>query len=176
MKEDAQYVFHGSPVLLEGEAAVPKRNIRSRGEGDKEEIIFDDISFHATPYRWIALAYTYTSRQEYDLDGRKVYYNMGVSLYEYDPIIDVYGFESLEKSLEKLYGAGGYVYIFDKAHFFHTKGLGALEVITQMSVQPVRIEWVGDPMTELKKSGVTFRFIDLARPENADLRNYARIQ
>jgi hypothetical protein len=43
--------------------------------------IFDQESFHATPYKWIALAYTYRS-EPFEIDGKKAHYNMGVSLYD----------------------------------------------------------------------------------------------
>jgi hypothetical protein len=64
-----------------------------------------------------------------------------------------------------LYGDGGYVMTFRKEDFFHTTGLGAHEVITQKSLEPLSIERVDDPVAELKKMGIRFNFIDLAKTE-----------
>ena len=98
---------------------------------------------------------------------------MGVSLYEKDQLVVViYGFESLEKSLEKLYGYGGYLYIFDKDKFFHTKGLGSLEVITKEAIKPLSIERIDNPVKELETFGIKFKYVDLSKPENESLRNY----
>ena len=57
-KSSDNFVFHGSKESFE--IATPKKNIRSRltKEGERETV-FEGISFHATPYKWIALAYTY---------------------------------------------------------------------------------------------------------------------
>lgn len=142
-----------------------------RIENGEEVVTFKDISFHATPHRWIALAYTYDSNETYEFEGKRIRYNMGVSLYDNTKSIAVYGFNSLEESLEKLYGKGGYVYHYDADHFFYTEGLGNLEVITQKEIDPIRVESIENPVEELRKEGVTFEFIDLALPENAELRD-----
>lgn len=95
---------------------------------------------------------------------------MGVSLYDHTEELQIFGFESLEKSLEKLYGDGGYLFVFEKNKFFHTEGLGDLEVITKEPLEPVRVEKIDDPVAELRKLGITFKFTDLGLPENAKWR------
>ncbi|MDB5194012.1 MAG: hypothetical protein JWN50_26 [Parcubacteria group bacterium] len=165
-------VYHGSPKEFDGEHALPKRNIRSRLSKDGgQEVIFDEESFHATPHKWIALAYTYSSKP-YEIDGKIAHYNMGVSLYNNTKEIDIYGFNSLEKSLKELYGNGGYVYHFDKEKFVSKEGLGNLEVIATHPIKPIEAQRINDPVEEMKKLGVTFKFIDLALPENSSKRNY----
>lgn len=169
-KPDEKHVYHGSRVLFEN--VIPKRQIRSRLEKDgSQRIIFDGISFHATPYKWIALAYTYNPKR-YEIDGKASHYNMGVSLYDYKEEITIFGFNSLEESLEKMYGDGGYLFIFKKEKFFHMEGLGDLEVITKDNLEFDRVERIDNPVSELKKLGISFEFVDLANPENEKERNY----
>ncbi len=154
------HVYHGSHELFD--IVQPKRNLRSKiDKNGNEEIIYDDISFHATPYYWIALAYTYTPRSK-TVDGIVRRYNIGVSLYELDKVIEIEGFGSLEESLTELYGNNGYVYTFNSKDFFHTKGLGNLEVVTKENLKPIKITHVEDPVSEMKKIGVVFRFKDLS--------------
>lgn len=154
---DKKYVHHGSKEPFE--TAVPKRQVRR----DKDSrVIFDDVSFHATPYKWIALAYTYDPKP-HTIGGQTARYNMGVSLYEPVEEIVILGFESLEASLEKLYGDGGYLFAFEKEKFFHTKGLGNIEVITKKLLEPARVERIDDPVSELRKLGVSFRFVDAGK-------------
>lgn len=167
---DSSYVYHGSKELFE--TVVPKRQVRART--DKEgniKVIFDDISFHATPYKWIGLAYTYDPKP-YEIGGRIAHYNIGVDLYNHTEELEIFGFESLEKSLQKLYGDGGYLFVFKKENFFHTEGLGNLEVITKEPLRPIRVERIDDPVAELKKLGIKFLYMDLALPENERWRNY----
>ena len=167
---DPKYVYHGSPTPFE--TAIPKRQLRSRHDANgKLKVIFDELSFHATPYKWIALAYTYTSKPHGNR-AKNAHYNMGVSLYENEEELGIYGFGSLEESLEKLYGDGGYLYTFKQEDFFTMEGLGDLEVITKQETTPFESERIDDPLGELKKLGICFRFIDLAKPENKDHRNY----
>jgi len=40
----------------------PKLNKRVKIVGDKRTIIFNEMSIHATPYKYIALSYTYTKK------------------------------------------------------------------------------------------------------------------
>lgn len=170
---DDKYVYHGSPREIEGELAIPKRNIRNRWNKETEtyDIIFDQESFHATPHKWIALAYTYKS-VPYEIDGKTAHYNIGVSLYDTNNEVIILGFKSLEDSLEKLYGQGGYVYHFDKDKFLHKEGLGNREVIVEESIKPIEVERVDNPVEVMKKLGVIFNFVDLALPENENQRNY----
>ncbi len=166
-------VYHGSPREIEGELAIPKRNIRKKWNRETEsfDVIFDQESFHATPHKWIALAYTYKSIP-YEINGKTAHYNMGVSLYDDTKEVAILGFNSLEDSLTKLYDQGGYVYHFDKDKFLYKEGLGNREVIAEDPIKPLEVERFDDPVEEMKKLGVTFNFIDLALPENESRRNY----
>lgn len=172
-KPDEKYVYHGSWESFD--VVAPKR--QKRGKVLKDGIVkiyYDDISFHATPYKWIALAYTDDQTQCEIISGRRVNYNKGVDLYKYREEIEVLGFGSLENSLEKIYGKGGYLYFFEKEKFFHTKGLGNLEVVTKDNIRPIKVERINDPVTELHKLGISFKFIDLAKQENEKYRNYLK--
>ncbi len=167
-----KFVYHGSDKKFDSDCAKPKRNIRSKLDaGGEQKIIFNEESFHATPHKWIALAYTYNTKS-YTIDGKTAHYNMGVNLYEDNKMVDIFGFSSLEESLEKLYGGGGYVYHFDKDKFIYKEGLGNLEVIVTESTKPVSVERVDNPVEEMKKLGVTFKFTDLSLSENKEFRNY----
>lgn len=167
---DEKYVYHGSRELFEH--VVPKRQVRTQLQEDgSQKIIFDDTSFHATPYRWIALAYIY-NQTGYEIDGKMAHYNIGVSLYNYREELDIFGFSSLEESLQKMYGDGGYIFAFEKEKFFHTDGLGTFEVITRNDVVPAKIERIDDPVKLLRELGIKFKFIDLALSENKKHRNY----
>jgi hypothetical protein len=169
---DDEYVYHGSEKEFDSDHAVPKRQVRQKiNKEGKMEVIFDEESFHATPYKWIALAYTYSS-VPYEIEGKTAHYNIGVSLYDNNHTVTVLGFGSLEKSLKKLYGDGGYVYHFDKNKFIFKEGLGNLEVVINEPTKPVAIERVNDPVNEMKELGATFNFVDLALPENENQRNY----
>ena len=171
MRNPEDTVYHGSPKEFDSDYAVPRPNKRTRVENGEEVAIFDQESFHATPHKWIALAYTYKATPR-EVDGEAVgHYNMGVSLYENTKEIAVYGYGSLEESLHQLYGEGGYLYHFDKDTFIYKEGLGPMEVIAEEPTKPVTVEKIEDPVAELRNLGVTFKFFDLALPENADSRN-----
>jgi len=161
------YVYHGSHEFFE--TAVPKRQIRKSlnpdPQGEKFIVVFDDISFHATPYRWIALNYT-CQCQNVLYQGKEYWHCTGVDLKKYDEFINVYGVESLEKSLEVLFGQGGYVYTFDKKDFVYQEGLGINEVIAKSPVKPISVERIDDPVGEIMKLGIPFVFKDLTLPEN----------
>ena len=107
----------------------------------------------------MAISYT-NSRVFYKNNEESLTYTQGVSLYKYDESVGIWGFESLEDSLEKMYGNGGYVYVFSKDKFFHKDGLGDLEVMTKEELKPEAIIRVDDPIKELKKYGIEFDFID----------------
>ncbi len=169
-KPSEKYVYHGSQESFD--SVIPKRQVRSRLQKDgTQKVVFDDISFHATPYKWIALAYTYDPKR-YEIDGKTAHYNMGVSLYNHTEELDIFGVNSLEESLQKMYEDGGYLLSFEKEKFFHTEGLGNLEVITKDNLVPHTIERIDDPVSELKKLGIKFNFIDVALPENQKHRSY----
>jgi len=158
---DQNYVYHGSHEIFD--VVAPKKQVRIR---DGKEI-FNEISFHATPYKWIALAYT-CIQKPISLNGKKTNYMMGVSLYNHALKVDIFGIESLERSLEEMYGQGGYLYVFDKKDFYHTEGLGNLEVITKDPIKPIRVDKIDNPIEEMKKERVKFNFIDLTLAKNAE--------
>jgi|GEM_PF-2292648 len=168
-----KFVYHGSPRKFDSDHAIPKRNMRSSWNKETEtyDVIFDQESFHATPHKWIALAYTFES-SPYKIEGKIAHYNMGVSLYVNTMNISVLGFNSLEESLEVMYGKGGYLYHFDKDKFSYKEGLGDLEVISENPTKPMLVEKIDNPVAEMKKLGVTFGFTDLGLPENEEHRNY----
>lgn len=177
MKNQKEFVFHGSPKKFDSKEdvpeAIPRPNVRTIWDENtgSDKIIFNQDSFHATPHKWIALAYTYNPAP-FEIDGRVARYNMGVSLYEDTHEVEIYGFNSLEESLKVLYGEGGYLYHFDRDEFLYKEGLGPLEVIVEKPTKPITVEKIEDPVAEMKKLGVTFKFIDLALPENEEYRNY----
>lgn len=162
-----KFVFHGTPKVFDAETANPRLNQRINLEG---EVIFNEESFHATPHKWIALAYTYTPKHIDGL-GEEVFYSMGVDLYSDEKVVTVLGVGSLEESLAQLYGAGGYVYHFDNGDFIYKEGLGSQEVIATSPTEPLQMERVEDPVEEMIDMGVTFHFIDLSLPENAEERD-----
>lgn len=168
-----EYVYHGSLREFDAEFAIPKRNVRNRWNKDKIswDVIFDQESFHATPHKWIALAYTYSS-VSFQSNSKQIRYNMGVNLYRKSSEVEIFSKNSFEESLEVLFGDGGYLYYFDAADFFHKEGLGDLEVITEKTVKPVRVERIDDPVAEMKKLGVVFKFFDLELPENEKYLNF----
>ena len=166
------HVYHGSHKELDSAHAIPKRNIRSRtNERGEEEVIFDQESFHATPYKWIALAYTYHA-VPYEINGKTAQHGMGVNLYQNTKTVAIFGFVSLDESLQQMYGDGGYVYHFGKDKFIYKEGLGNLEVIATEPTKPITVERIDNPVEEMRRLGVNFEFIDLGLPENEAQRNY----
>ena len=85
----------------------------------------------------IAVLVKKDKKEKFNYDGKEFYYNTAVDLYEHNKTVLILGINSLEESLEKLYGGGGYLYIYDKTDFFHKEGLGNLEVITKDNIKPV---------------------------------------
>lgn len=67
-----------------------------------------------------------------------------------------------------MYGDGGYLFVFERERFFHTAGLGDLELITQDNLKPYKVERIDDPVAELKQLGIKFKFTDLVVSENAE--------
>lgn len=154
-----RFVYHGSPYLLtEGKPSFHRRVSRSG-------VLFSGITFHATPIKWIAAAYTYQPKV-FTLDGRCAYYNVGINLKKHERVIDIYGINSLEFSLKELYGNGGYITMYDPKSFTHKHGLGALECIAYENCTPLKIEYIDNPIKLLTQEGILFRFIDLSIPRN----------
>ncbi len=168
-----KFVYHGSHKEFDSPEARPKRNVRTQpSETGEMKVVFDQESFHATPHKWIALAYT-CHRAPYKIDGKIAHYGMGVDLYGNDQTVVILGFGSLEESLQKMYGDGGYVYHFGTDKFLYKEGLGDREVIAEEVVSPVTVERVENPVEEMKNLGVSFMFVNLGLPENEDQRDYA---
>lgn len=141
-------VFHGSP-LHQIEVVVPKQNRRTQMVDEKLVTVFDQLSFHASPFRWIALAYLYREN---------ALHHMGVNLYGEKAEVLITGPNTLEESLAFLYGNGGYLHLFDAKDFWWCEGLGSCEVITNKQVCPLEIKFIKDPISEMKEDGVQFLF------------------
>lgn len=152
------FVYHGSHQYFE--KAKLKRSRRfGKSQTNTDIVIFDEVAFHATTHKWIALAYTYTPKS-FTKNNKTFVYTIGVDLYKHTKELVVYGNESLEKSLEVMYGNGGFLFMFDNKDFFHKDGLGNLEVITKEEIKPIAIEYISNPVKELEKLGVSFLFRD----------------
>jgi len=163
-KPSEKYVYHGSRTLFE--SVVPKRQRRyGKSKNDGMEIIFDEVSFHVTSHKWIALAYM-CNHKSLTIKGKRTHYTMGVDLYTYKEEIEIYGINSLEDSLDEMYKEGGHLFTFKKEDFTHMEGLGNFELITKKSPKPVRVERINNPVSELKKLDISFKYIDLEIPEN----------
>ena len=155
-------VYHGSPKKFT--MAKPSYTKRVHNDKNGKRIIdYEGVSLHVTPYIWIALAYTFAHNKSFIHKGKKFYYSMGVNLKTVNKIkiIYIYGKNSLEYSLEKLYGNGGYLYTFDKNNFHTEKGLGINELISYEEQKPKSIKYIKNIVKEMKKEGVKFDFIDV---------------
>lgn len=141
-------VFHGSPNH-HIERVIPRRNIRSEKTDRETVIVFDQTSFHASVYRWIALAYLYQ-----EIPG----HSMAVDLCSNKREVCITGPCNLEDSLRHLYNSGGYLHTFDATDFWWCEGLGSREVITNKHVSPLEVIFIHDPVLEMKKEGVVFIF------------------
>lgn len=155
-------VYHGSTRKFD----IAKPSFTRRGHIDKGKYVLDyeGISLHVTPYKWIALAYT-GYRPSYKHKGIEYHFNFGVPVkYKDDTfknkIVSIFGKKSLEYSLNKIYGKGGYLYTFSKNKFIWKKGLGLNELISYKEQKPKKIEFIKNPVKEMKKLGVQFEFID----------------
>lgn len=91
---------------------------------------------------------------------------MGVNLYNNNHTIQITGKKSLEYSLNKLYGNGGYLYTFDAKDFKFVTGLGTSEVITTEPLKYKKREFIKDIVKEMKKIGVKFIFVDETKESN----------
>lgn len=145
-------VFHGSSKRFP--VAKPSKTTRRRNG----KVNYTGVSLHATKYEWIALAYTYVKKQRFVHKGNLKTFTMGVSLFENTKTVSIIGKKSLEYSLKKLYGNGGYLYSFDSKNFKHVKGLGPLEVLSFEEQVPKKIKFVKNIVQEMKAMGVKFIF------------------
>lgn len=150
-----KYVYHGSHSKFD--IAKPHSTTRSSIKNGKQVINYEGISLHATPHKWIALSYTKSKGISYIKNGERKYFNVGVSLYNNDKDIHIWGTKSLDYSLKKIYGDGGYLYTFNSKYFKHIKGLGSLEVLSYTTQTPNKIEFIKDPVKEMKNLGVKFK-------------------
>jgi hypothetical protein len=155
-----EYVYHGSPINFD----IGKPSYTQRGTLDK--INYKGVSFHATPHRYIALNYL-AKRTPFTYKGDKYHYTTGVSLFQANKFISIYGYKSLEDSLNIIYGDGGYLYTFDAKDFHWVEGLGPLEVISLEPLKPIKKEFISgkELLEEMKKEGVQFRFKDITKDE-----------
>jgi hypothetical protein len=158
-----KYVFHGSPSDFV--IAKPSYTRRSKMIDGKLEIVFEGTTLHATPYKWIALYYLHNKMQnlEFINNGKKYYYSTGVSLFNNNKKVMIFGQKNLEYSLKKIYGKGGYLYIFEEKNFTTAKGLGNLEVISYEPQKPIKKIFIKNPVKEMKKLGVIFDFKDITK-------------
>ena len=91
-------VYHGSTRKFD--IAKPSFTARTHMKNGKRHINYEGISLHATPYKWIALSYT-NNRQSFIKNGKKEYFNVGVSLFNNNKRIFIHGKRNLEYSLKK---------------------------------------------------------------------------
>lgn len=162
-------VYHGS--YLNFDIAKPSRT--GRGYLNKEgEFVrtYEGISLHSTPYKWIALSYMKNKRAKFIDKGKVKYFSAAVPVARKDKNfnnkeITIYGKKSLEYSLEKIFGKGGYLYTFDGKNFKHIKGLGENEVASYEEQKPEKKQFIKNPVEMMKKEGVRFVFEDLTKSE-----------
>ena len=152
-------VYHGSSKFFK--IALPKLNKRMK----KGKIIWKEVSFHATPNRYIALTYLQNKKAKFSYKGKKYYFGTGISLYKKDNIIEIYGINSLEYSLRKIFldNKTKYLYLFDKKDFTYQKGLGKLEVVSLKRIKPLKVIRIKDPVKWIKKEKVRFKFTDITK-------------
>ena len=161
------YVYHGSVHNFD----IAKPSPTTRGHRTKSGKIIRDyegISLHATPYKWIAMSYMADKKVSFTYKGEIYGYGKGVDVRTknqgfYNKEVAIYGKKSLEYSLEKIYGKGGYLYTFDAKHFKHVKGLGENEVMSLEEQKPLKKQFIKDPVKMMKKEGVKFIFNDLTK-------------
>lgn len=153
-------VYHGSDKYF----GIGKPSYTRRTDGIN--IKYEGISFHATPLKWIALSYTYNKKATYMYNKTLKNFGMGVSLFKDNKLVIIHGKRNLDYSLKKLYGKGGYLYTFNSDRFKHVKGLGPLEVISYEEQVPDKIEYIEDPVEEMRKLGVRFIFVNEVNRKN----------
>ena len=158
-------VYHGSQHKFD--IARPSFTRRGKMINGEFKLAYEGISLHATPYKWIALAYT---GKIVDFKHKKDILSIvwGVPVKNKDDefkqkIVGIYGKRSLKYSLDKLYGNGGYLYTFNAKNFKWVKGLGKNEVISYKEEIPDKIEFIKNPVKKMKKLGVKFVFINIIK-------------
>ena len=158
-----KYVYHGSPSNFD--IAKPSYTRRGQYIDGKFETAFEGTTLHATPHKWIALNYTHDKPRnlEFIHNSKKYHYSTGVSLFNNNKNILIIGQKTLEHSMKKLYGKGGYLYVFEAKDFTTAKGLGNLEVISYEPQKPIKKIFIKNPVKEMKKMGVKFVFMDATK-------------
>ncbi|XWV24900.1 hypothetical protein QJ856_gp0882 [Tupanvirus deep ocean] len=143
-----KYVFHGSNQRFNIVSPQPTKRIDINGK-----ITYEGISIHATPELYIALSYTYDKL-------KRPYYFTGVSLFDSNNSIFVYGQKSLDYSLQQLWPENyyGYIYVLDAENFFWKDGLGPLEVISYDPIKPIKIFKIKNITKLFKKLGTNIYF------------------
>lgn len=128
-----KYVFHGSPIRINGDLR-PNLNIRA----SPTTIIYEGISLHATRLLYISLTYL-GSRAGNHLRGKE-FFGTAVDLNAADNTLVWRGppSMSLPDVFHLLFGKGGYVYVLPADRFSTVKGLGPLEIVSFDSVKPLR--------------------------------------
>ena len=161
------YVYHGSSHDFD--IAKPSDTSRwDRTSSGKLVRVYKGISLHATPYKWIGLSYIADKKISFTHNRKTYRFGKGVDVKTknegfYNKEVEILGKKSLEYSLEKLYGEGGYLYTFDAKHFKHIKGLGENEVMSLEEQKPLKKQFIKDPVKMMKKEGVKFIFVDLTK-------------
>jgi hypothetical protein len=161
------FVYHGSSNKRTKSEPIRHKRVRNG------EIIFDEFSFHASPEYWIALAYTYTPAF-FNFNEAQIYYNIEIDLYENKKEVIIHGINSLQESLKALYKSGGFISTFSNSDFFHMKGLGNLECISDKELRALKSIFIANPVNELKRLGIKFTFIDLSSKKKLRRRNFKR--
>lgn len=160
----SNYTYHGS--IKKFEIGQPKYTARIKmiKKNGKEELFtkYEGVSFHVTTEKYMALSYLKKKKYFFYHKKKRYQYTSGIDLYKKNKTIWVYGKNNLEYTLKKLYKPG-YLYIFDKKDFQKTDGLGKYELLSFEPIKPIKRIYIKDPIKELKKLGIKFKFIDLLK-------------
>lgn len=157
------HVYHGSSKKFS--IALPSKTRRVHYEKDKLIVDYSGISLHATKYKYLALAYTGVKNATFMHNNIKERFSFGVNIKNKKcmNVVIIFGKKSLNYSLNKIYGKGGYLYTFSDKDFKWVKGLGNNEVVSFEEQIPKKIEFIKDPVSMMRKLGVKFEFIDLTK-------------
>lgn len=122
-----QYVFHGSPIRIDG-MLLPNKSVRSTDS----KVMYEGISLHATRLLYVSLSYLASKSTRTCTSG--------VDLFEATNTIAV-SCEEPKKTkqavFDMLYSDGGYIYVLPSECFTTKAGLGMLEVVSFEGVQPI---------------------------------------
>lgn len=161
-------VYHGSYSYFK--VAEPSYTKRVHYEHGKLVTDFEGVTLHVTPDKWIALAYTANRRKTFMHKKKRCNFNFGVPVKQKDSgyhnkIITIFGKRSLQYSLNKLYGKGGYLYTFRDKDFKAEQGIGENELISYEKVTPTNIHFIKNIVKEMQNQHVNFRFIDITKQQ-----------